>query len=43
MAGIVTRDMERTDYSEKSIKDANEMISGVIRRLEDCGEVFIRG
>ncbi|MCR5054294.1 MAG: hypothetical protein K6A69_05570 [Lachnospiraceae bacterium] len=43
VAGIVTRDMERTDYSEKSIKDANEMISGVIRRLEDCGEVFIRG
>ena len=43
VAGIIMDYMERTDYSNTEEAKANEMIGNTIRRLEDCGEVYLRG
>ncbi len=42
-AGIVTSHMERVNYSDTQIREANQMVAETIRRLEDCNEVSIRG
>ena len=41
VAVAITKDMEKADYDEKEIKEANEKILSVIRRFVNSAEIYI--